>query len=545
MIERLFDKMIVEQKDCCINEKFLNSTTHQLILSAPHLLSIKSKGFIVLDFGYEVCGKVHILFSSTNATDNKIRLRMGESVAETNAELGENGAGNYHSIRDCEMPVVPSADATSSETGFRFVRIDVLGDKEVTISNIYAENSIYRQENECYFRTDDEEVNKIYSVAKRTIALCIQNEHIWDGVKRDRAVWQGDFHPELLAITSTFGGIAEIENVLNQVEYYVHNQEWVNCIPAYSAWWLVCLNEYYRYSAKREYVKGKIDYIYAILSEFDKIIKPDGTIDYKDSNLVIYLDNDYFFDWPTNYTKDSEYGFIALLTYAFNETKKLLNALALDDALVCELIRRLNKHGVLDSDFMQVEAFQLLSGRKQHLDKERLLGENSKGMSSFMSYYILSTMNQCGFNDEIMPFIKEFFGGMIRLGATTFWEDFDIEWLKDNPQTLLDIPNAECKNIHRDYGKYCYKGLRHSLCHGWSAGVIAFFTKVILGVEAVVPGYSKVRITPNLLGLSMAEGTIPTPFGEIYVKHELKNGKLESEIKLPKGVVRVDENDIY
>ena len=136
MIEKLFDKMIVEQNDCCVHEKFLNSTTQQLILSAPHLLLIKSKGFIVLDFGCEVCGKVHILFSSTNATDNKIRLRMGESVAEVYAELGENGAGNYHSIRDCEMPVVPSADVTSSETGFRFVRIDVVGDKEVDENSI-------------------------------------------------------------------------------------------------------------------------------------------------------------------------------------------------------------------------------------------------------------------------------------------------------------------------------------------------------------------------------------------------------------------------
>ena len=26
------------------------------------------------------------------------------------------------------------------------------------------------------------------------------------------------------------------------------------------------------------------------------------------------------------------------------------------------------------------------------------------------------------------------------------------------------------KDIHGDYGDYCYKGFRHSLCHGWASG---------------------------------------------------------------------------
>ena len=29
-------------------------------------------------------------------------------------------------------------------------------------------------------------------------------------------------------------------------------------------------------------------------------------------------------------------------------------------------------------------------------------------------------------------------------------------------------------DFHGDFGAYCYEGFRHSLCHGWAAGVIQF-----------------------------------------------------------------------
>ena len=30
------------------------------------------------------------------------------------------------------------------------------------------------------------------------------------------------------------------------------------------------------------------------------------------------------------------------------------------------------------------------------------------------------------------------------------------------------------KYMNGDYGAHCYVGFRHSLCHGWSAGVVKF-----------------------------------------------------------------------
>lgn len=62
-----------------------------------------------------------------------------------------------------------------------------------------------------------------------------------------------------------------------------------------------------------------------------------------------------------------------------------------------------------------------------------------------------------------------------------------MEWLNDLPQGVEGIPQKDKKNIHRDYGQYCYKGLRHSLCHGWTAGALAFLVRTILGVQPISP----------------------------------------------------------
>ena len=69
--------------------------------------------------------------------------------------------------------------------------------------------------------------------------------------------------------------------------------------------------------------------------------------------------------------------------------------------------------------------------------------------------------------------LKEYYGGMLSVGATTFWEDFDIDWLK-NSGRIDKITPCDKKDIHGDFGAFCYKGFRHSLCHAWSCGVNAF-----------------------------------------------------------------------
>ena len=152
-------------------------------------------------------------------------------------------------------------------------------------------------------------------------------------------------------------------------------------------------------------------------------------------------------------------------------------------------------------------------------------------------------MTDCGDKANVLEMIKEFYGGMISLGATTFWEDFDIDWMKECPQGLAEIPVSGKKNIHRDYGKFCYTGFRHSLCHGWASGIYAFLVESIAGIKPKTTGFKDVIIRPNLCGLKTIKCCVPTPQGEISVEHSDKNGKIYSKIIVPEGVV-VDYSEI-
>ena len=132
--------------------------------------------------------------------------------------------------------------------------------------------------------------------------------------------------------------------------------------------------------------------------------------------------------------------------------------------------------------------------------------------------------------------MKDYWGGMLDLGATTFWEDFDVDWLK-NAARIDELTPAGKIDVHRTYGDYCYKGYRHSLAHGWASGPTAFLSEYVLGVQIVEPGCKVVRVEPHLGDLEWVEGTVPTPYGVIRVRYDKRpDGTVRSKIEAPKGV---------
>ena len=122
------------------------------------------------------------------------------------------------------------------------------------------------------------------------------------------------------------------------------------------------------------------------------------------------------------------------------------------------------------------------------------------------------------------------------MGATTFFEDFDLAWLKDDPLPLYEFEKDGRKHIHADYGRFCYTGFRHSCCHGWSAGVVPLLFEEIAGVEILDAGYKKVKIEPKLCSLKFIDAGIPTPYGLLQIKAYKKDGKTVVEKIVPQGI---------
>lgn len=146
----------------------------------------------------------------------------------------------------------------------------------------------------------------------------------------------------------------------------------------------------------------------------------------------------------------------------------------------------------------------------------------ARGFSTFYGYYMLRAMAAAGNYQGAIDVIRQYWGAMIDLGATTFWEDFNMDWLPNAARIDELVPEGK-KDIHGDYGDYCYKGFRHSLCHGWASGPTSWLSEYVLGVQVVEPGCRAVRITPHLGDLKWVEGTFPTPQGVITIRHEKRS----------------------
>ena len=156
-----------------------------------------------------------------------------------------------------------------------------------------------------------------------------------------------------------------------------------------------------------------------------------------------------------------------------------------------------------------------------------------------MGYYLLEALAAAGDYTDALQCIRAYWGRMLDLGATTFWEDFNYTDGLDAAPIDAVVPEGKF-DIHADGGAWCYVGLRHSLCHGWASGPTPWLSRHVLGIEPVGTGFRQVRIEPHLGDLEWAEGTFPTPYGVIEVSHRKgADGKVVTKAKLPRGVRRV------
>ena len=149
----------------------------------------------------------------------------------------------------------------------------------------------------------------------------------------------------------------------------------------------------------------------------------------------------------------------------------MLEKFGLDVELCEKLKAKLLKGNLSVKKMKQVIALKYLAlGEMDDREYVALIKGRAQGMSTFMSYYILSAVASRN-KTLAIDMLKEYYGAMIEKGATTFWEDFDMTWV-DNSCSIDARPLKNQKDIHGDFGAYCYKGFRHSLCHGWSSGIL-------------------------------------------------------------------------
>ena len=74
-----------------------------------------------------------------------------------------------------------------------------------------------------------------------------------------------------------------------------------------------------------------------------------------------------------------------------------------------------------------------------------------------------------------------------------------------------------------------------SWCHGWSAGPTYLLTTHILGVQPTAPGWRSFEVRPQPCGLEWAQGTVPTPLGDVAVEWRVEDGRCKTVVRAPVG----------
>lgn len=488
---------------------------------------------ILFDFGKEIHGGIEIVTAQWKGKGSrKVRVRFGESVSEAMSELGdESTAQNDHAIRDMEVLLPWLGKKEIGNTGFRFVRIDFLDPNSTLLLKEVNAISIYRDIPYLgSFESNDTLLNTIWQTGAYTVHLNMQG-FLWDGIKRDRLVWIGDTHPEVMTINSVFGYNEVVPKSLDLIRDITKLPDWMNGISSYSMWWLMVHYEWYKYQGDLNYLKEQKTYMSELLIHLCKMV---------DENGNEHLNGNRFLDWPSSEdTLAVDAGYHALLKMTLEKGAEMCTVLEDETTadLCNEKVRLMLKVKPNPADSKQAAALLCLADILPKKEASNLITtDGAKNFSTFYGYYMLQALAKSGEYNKSLAIIREYWGGMLALGATTFWEDFNLDWV-DNVGRIDELPTEFKNDIHADYGDYCYKGLRHSFCHGWASGPTAWLTEHVLGFEVLEAGCKKVKINPHLGDLTWVKGSLPTPYGVIEVEHKKgKNGKVISTVKAPNEI---------
>ncbi|HLR37070.1 MAG TPA: alpha-L-rhamnosidase C-terminal domain-containing protein [Chitinophagaceae bacterium] len=494
-----------------LNDSLQPPSTFHLPTKPEYAKKTKRKNHsLFIDFGKETFGfiKLHGLEGK-----GKVMIYYGESKEEA------------LSVDSCET--LDRLDIISEESidsilpdskAFRYVNIQYSSDITIdSVSMLYEYAPVTERGS---FRCSDDEINEIYDVSKYTFHLNTR-EFFIDGIKRDRWIWSGDAYQSYLMNYYSYFDSPTVRRTLLALRGKNPVSSHINTIMDYTFYWFMGIYDYYLYTGDKSFIRK----FYPRMKSMMKFV-----LGRRDKNgLLEGLPGDWvFIDWAKNLSKKGALSFEQLLFTRSLETmaisakiagkekdadryKQLANQLK---SKLFDIYWNKNKHAFVHS-FVNgsptnsvrryTNMFAIFFGylndkQKEGVKDHVLLNDKVPEITTpYMRFYELEALCALGEQDYVLNEIKDYWGGMLKLGATTFWEEY-------NPK---DTGVENYAMYGRPFGK--------SLCHAWGASPIYLLGKYYLGVRPTGPGYKSYVIQPKLGGLKWMKGTVPTPDGDIAV----------------------------
>ena len=385
------------------------------------------------------------------------------------------------------------------------------------------------------FRCSDDELNRIWDVAAYTMDLTTR-EFFMDGIKRDRWTWSGDAIQSYLMNYYLRFDTECVKRTIRQLRGKDPVTAHVNTIMDYTFYWFKSVLDYYEYTGDVDFVREMWPRMVTLMDYVEERLNADGMAEGQADDWI-FVD---WVDFPMH--KRGVLCFEQILFVEALHTMAVCAKLVDDkDGEYYELKAKKTAQKVKDifwSHNQQAYLHAIEDGRmntqitkfpnmfailydlaneeeRREIMQSVMLNPDIPPITTpYMRFYELETLCMMGHQTQVLQEIRDYWGGMLREGATSFWEKY-------NPE---ETGTQHLAMYGRPYGK--------SLCHAWGASPIYLLGKYYLGVRPTKPGYEEYVVEPHLGDLDWMEGDVPTPHGMIHVymdRHQVKVHSTEGE----------------
>ena len=399
------------------------------------------------------------------------------------------------------------------------------------------------------FRCDDEEVNRIWEVAAYTLDLTTR-EFFIDGVKRDRWTWSGDAIQSYLMNYYLHFDTECVKRTIRQLRGKDPVTAHVNTIMDYSFYWFKSIHDYYLYTGDLDFLREIYPRMRTLMDYCVKRTNVEGMaegqaddwifVDWVDfpmhkrgvlcfeqilfckslqvmAQIATLLQNHPLKNPPQGSLTSTDYTSDAIMLRAREQAlSERIRALFWDDTLhaLTHAVEdgKMNKMVTRFPNMFAIIYDLATDDERQDILRHVLLNDEVEPITTpYMRFYELEALCMMGQQSHVLHEIKAYWGGMLREGATTFWEKY----------VPSEQGTAHLTMYGRPYGK--------SLCHAWGASPIYLLGRYFLGVRPLLPGYEEYEVHPVLGAMEWMEGEVPTPSGKIKVKADRNQVIVESD----------------
>lgn len=507
-------------------------------LSREEIIPVNSENGLY-DFGKETFG--YLIFRGLKG-EGMLHIYYGESRKEAlDKDFCETLDKVWVSEGQSEVLIKDSK-------AFRFVYVEIEGAlsfKTLTMDYEYAPQDWSKSGT---FRCSDEELNRIWQVGAYTMDLTTR-EFFVDGIKRDRWTWSGDAVQSYLMNYYLRFDNECVKRTIRQLRGKDPVTAHINTIMDYTFYWFKSVYDYYLYTGDVAFVRELYPRMRSLMDYVLERTNADGMVEGKPDDWI-FVD---WVDFPMH--KRGTLCFEQILFCKSLETMQLCASVLRDypldnspqgslsvdvytaDALHYQSLfeglyvqlkptfwneeRGAFMHSLEEGELNpQITKFpNMFAMLYDYLDKDTqqrvmhsvmLHSDVAPITTPYMRFYELEALCKMGMQNEVMSEMKAYWGGMLREGATSFWEKYVPHEKGIQHLTMYGRP----------YGK--------SLCHAWGASPVYLLGRYYLGVEPTSPGYTTYTVTPVLGGLEWMEGDVPTPYGLIHVYMDSQQIKVTS-----------------